>query len=235
MALKGFLFDKDATLLDFDRTWGVWCAGYLKGLAAGDEALLLRLSERVGFDLVRQTFLPDSPVIAGTPEEGVDIILPLLPGWERDALLAHANDSAGQAAVYPLVPLAPLLDALKQGHKLGVATNDAEKSARQHIDAFGVADRFDAIIGSDSGFGGKPGPGMCLAFAEQTGLDPREVAMVGDSTHDLFAGRAAGMVCIGVASGYATAEQLAPHADVVLPDVSHLPAWRAEYGEAREP
>ena len=52
-----------------------------------------------------------------------------------------------------------------------------------------------------------------------------QVAMVGDSTHDLHAGRAAGMTTIGVLTGPATEETLAPFADAVLPDISHLPAW----------
>jgi phosphoglycolate phosphatase len=64
-----------------------------------------------------------------------------------------------------------------------------------------------------------------LAFAAQTGLDPARIAMIGDSTHDLDAGRAAGMVTVAVLTGPASAESLAPHADVVLPDIGHLPAW----------
>ena len=38
--------------------------------------------------------------------------------------------------------------------------------------------------------GAKPGPGMLLAFATLCGLAPARVAMVGDSRHDLMAGRA---------------------------------------------
>jgi phosphoglycolate phosphatase len=49
--------------------------------------------------------------------------------------------------------------------------------------------------------------------------------MVGDSTHDLRAGKAAGMLCIAVLTGMAGHDDLAPHADVVLPDVGHIPAW----------
>ncbi|MGR3462852.1 MAG: HAD family hydrolase, partial [Roseovarius sp.] len=49
--------------------------------------------------------------------------------------------------------------------------------------------------------------------------------MVGDSTHDLIAGRAAGMACVGVLPGTATQADLAPFADAVLPDIGHLPGW----------
>ena len=58
-----------------------------------------------------------------------------------------------------------------------------------------------------------------------TGLAPEAVVMVGDSTHDLIAGRRAGMRCVGVLTGLAEREVLQPYADVVLPDIGHLPAW----------
>ncbi len=226
--IDAFLFDKDATLLDFERTWGEWCLTLIGELSGGDAQLRADLAAAIRFDLTRATFFPDSPAIAGTPEEGVDLILPLLPDWERDALLAFANKKARGVTVYELLPLAPVLDALRKTARLGIATNDAEASARRHMEAVGVADRFDLILGSDSGHGGKPAPGMCLAFAQQMDLAPERVAMVGDSLHDLHAGRAAGMFCIGVTSGFAHEAELAPHADLVVADISHLPGWLAQ-------
>ena len=50
-------------------------------------------------------------------------------------------------------------------------------------------------------------------------------AMVGDSRHDLDAGRAAGMRTIAVLTGIAKREDLAPHADVVLADIGAIPGW----------
>ncbi|MEH6752099.1 MAG: HAD hydrolase-like protein, partial [Paracoccaceae bacterium] len=49
--------------------------------------------------------------------------------------------------------------------------------------------------------------------------------MVGDSHHDLLAGRRAGMQTLGVLTGTALAADLAPMADAVLPDIGHIPAW----------
>ena len=66
---------------------------------------------------------------------------------------------------------------------------------------------------------------MLLAFAAQTGLDPARVLMVGDSLHDLMAGRAAGMRPVAVLTGIALAADLAPLAEVVLPDIGALPGW----------
>jgi phosphoglycolate phosphatase len=118
------------------------------------------------------------------------------------------------------------LSALRaRGLRLGVATNDSEAPARQHLAAHGITDCFDFISGYDSGHGPKPGPGMCLAFAQGLGLQPARVAMVGDSRHDLQAGRAAGMRTVAVLTGIAKAADLADLADVILPDIGALPGW----------
>jgi phosphoglycolate phosphatase len=136
------------------------------------------------------------------------------------------NQEAARAPMIEAVPLGPLLDRFRaSGLKLGVATNDGEAPARAHLSLAGVVDRFDFIAGYDSGHGAKPGPGMCLGFAAALRLDPARVVMVGDSRHDLEAGRAAGMQVVAVLTGLAEEGELAPHADAVLPDIGHLPAW----------
>ncbi len=81
------------------------------------------------------------------------------------------------------------------------------------------------VIGFDSGYGAKPEPGPLLAFADHCALDPARVAMVGDSTHDLIAGRAAGMTAMGVLTGPARRHELAPHADHVFENIGHIEAW----------
>ena len=48
---------------------------------------------------------------------------------------------------------------------------------------------------------------------------------IAGSAPDLIAGRAAGMVTVGVLTGPARADALAPHADAVLADIGHLPDW----------
>jgi phosphoglycolate phosphatase len=69
---------------------------------------------------------------------------------------------------------------------------------------------------------------MCLAFAERLQVAPARLAMVGDSRHDLQAGRAAGMRTVAVLTGVARAADLADLADVILPDIGALPGWLDE-------
>jgi phosphoglycolate phosphatase len=108
---------------------------------------------------------------------------------------------------------------------LGVATNDGEAPARAHLAAAGTETLFDFIVGSDSGFGGKPAAGQLHGFCDAMGLKAKACAMVGDSTHDLHAGRAAGMATVAVLTGVAGRTELAPHADIVLNSIAELPEW----------
>ena len=225
----GLIFDKDGTLFDFVATWSAWTEALVAELAsipgASDGPTIAR---SIGFDRVLRRFDPGSPVIAHTPTEIAELLLPHLPDQDVGGLVERMNRLAARTRTVEAVPLRPLLARFRSmGLKIGLATNDAEVPARAHLDGAGVLDLFDFIAGFDSGHGAKPAPGPLVAFAAQTGLDPASVVMVGDSRHDLVAGRAAGMMTVGVLTGIAGPGDLAPFADAVLPDIGHLPAWLA--------
>ena len=225
--IRAILFDKDGTLFDFDATWGVWARAQLADLAR-DAAHLSAMADAIAFDYEQARFDPASPVIAGTVAQAADLLLPHLPGRERSELIAALDQAAQDVPLVAPVPLAPFLSDLRaHGLQLGICTNDAETTARAHASMAGVLELFDAIIGYDSGHGAKPAPRPLLAFADQLGLDPATVVMVGDSLHDLRAARAAGMYAVAVLTGPAEHAELAPEADVVLANIGELPGWLA--------
>jgi phosphoglycolate phosphatase len=223
--IHAVLFDKDGTLFGFQASWGAWAAAAIADLSEGRDDRAAGLAAAMGFDPEAGRFAPDSPVIASTSAEVAARLLPLLPDHDAGSLSARLNRLAAAARMVEAVPLAPLMAELRgRGLRLGVATNDAAAAAAAHLAAAGLSGSFDFVAGYDSGFGAKPAPGMLLAFAAHTGLSPETVAMVGDSTHDLAAGRAAGMRTIGVLTGPAQPGDLAPLADLILPDIGHLPS-----------
>ena len=220
------LFDKDGTLFDFSATWDVWAWGLLRDLAAEVPGRLEALSEAARYDLVSKRFFPDSRVIAGTNREAAECLATVLSDWTVEALEEHLKLGSAAAPLAPAVPLGPLCDIFEaMGLPLGVMTNDTEYGARAHLRHVGVEHRFAFIAGYDSGHGAKPSPAPLLAFARALDVDPARVVMVGDSRHDLVAGRAAGMQCVGVLTGPAGREDLAPLADAVLDDIGALPDW----------
>lgn len=224
--VDGIVFDKDGTLFDFEATWTPWAKRVMLRLCDNDFERAVALGRAVGFDLVAETFDPSSVVIAGTPEDIVAEFSHLLPNLSQAQIVSTLNGEAEQAPMAEAIPLVPFLDRLLgSGIKLGVATNDAEAPARAHLSAVGVVDHFDFIAGSDSGFGGKPAAGQLIGFCQATSVAPERAVMVGDSLHDLSAGKAAGFYCIGVLTGLATREDLMPHADVVLDHIGQILDW----------
>ncbi|MCO4847078.1 MAG: HAD family hydrolase [Yoonia sp.] len=224
--IKGIIFDKDGTLFDFNATWGAWTRGMIASEVGGDPARIAAMADLLGYDLDAGVFLPSSIVIAETVSIVADAMLGLLPDVTKPELIGRMKDATKHVPQVEPTPLRPVLEALRDmGLTLGVATNDAEEPA--HANLAHVRDMFDFIAGFDSGFGGKPAPGQLLGFCAQTGLDPAACIMVGDSLHDLDAGRAAGMMCVGVLTGPADRAELAPRADVVLGTIAELPAWVA--------
>lgn len=223
--IRGVVFDKDGTLFDFRQSWGGWAQTFISGLARDAEHAAI-LAASIGYLPESNGFHPDSPVIAATASDIAAELLPHLEGYSHASLTDAIDEAAARVPMSEAVPLVALFQDLRaRGLKLGVATNDSEVPARAHLQRHGLMPLLDFIAGWDSGHGAKPAPGMCLAFAETVGLDPAEVLMVGDSRHDLEAGRAAGMRPIAVLTGIAREADLKHHAEVVLPDIGALPEW----------
>lgn len=221
------IFDKDGTLFDFSASWGGWVGQILPLLAAcADQRRAV--ADALGYNLETGRFAKSSVVIAGTPAQIAHKIHDVIADVPVAAITDVLNAQAAQAPMLPAVDLPRVLGDLRaMGLRLGLASNDAEAPARAHLSRAQVLPLFDFIAGSDSGFGGKPAAGQLVEFARQIDLPPAQIAMVGDSLHDLHAARAAGMVAVAVLTGVAGAADLAPHADVVLPDIGHLAAWLA--------
>ncbi|MFV2002428.1 MAG: HAD family hydrolase [Paracoccaceae bacterium] len=228
MRARAVLFDKDGVLLDFQRTWAPWLGEMIATLADGDHALNAALADVWGYDAHSVAVLAQSPVIAGSLDDIASAVLHLLPEIDHAGLVASLKQHSANVPGVEVLPLAPLLARLSgSGLCLGIATNDVEMIARRQMQGLGIVEHFDFIAGFDSGFAAKPAPDICLAFADRLDLTPGEIVMVGDSLHDMHAGRAAGMQTVAVLSGIAGAHDLAPFADVVLADISHLPDWLA--------
>ena len=226
--VDGLLFDKDGTLFDFHNTWNAWAGDVIRALAGGEPEIINQIARVIDYDLATGCILPSSIAIAETNRDIAVAIAEVLPNSHVDEVERFLVTSAAKAPLTPAVPLVPFLMGLAaKGLSLGVMTNDSEFGARAHLQSAGIEAHFDFIAGFDSGFGAKPSPDPLLAFSRALDLGPERVAMVGDSVHDLMAGRAAGMQTIGVLTGPASADDLIPFADAVFPDIGHLPGWLA--------
>jgi phosphoglycolate phosphatase len=237
MSIAAVLFDKDGTLIDFDGTWGPAIHAIIGALAGGEAAAMRAQAEALHFSLEDKRFRPTSPIIAGSSASYDEIWGRSIGRTDYVALRAEIDALSAVESLKSLTPIGrprEVFASLRaQGLRLGVATNDSEAGARRHVEALGLKPYVEFIAGYDSGHGGKPEPGMVLAFARRLALAPHQVAVVGDSRHDLDAARAAGALAIGVLSGPASREDLAPHADHLVADIGALPAFLATLAEDR--
>ncbi len=229
--IRAVLFDKDGTLVDFQRTWGPAVREVMQHLASGNGAAYQRLAAASRFVEAEQRFLPDSPLIA-EPTSGYGALWATALGRganaeffaEIDRLVCDAT-TRHLAAIGDPKALMTLLAA--RGYRLGMFTNDAEITARAHARKLGLDKLLKFIAGYDSGFGAKPDPEPVLAFARAVGVPASETAVVGDTVADVAAARAAGAIAIGVLTGPAPSAILASGADVVLTSPTEFAAWLA--------
>lgn len=229
MRFRALLFDKDGTFVDFDRTWGPAAHRVMTRMVNGDRGRLERLMAASHFDEAAMRFLPTSPLVAGSSgdygpiwAEAIGVPFSSAITDTMDHLFVEEGLS-GLTAIGD--PLAIMTGLKRRGLSLGVVTNDSERGARAQTARLGIDGHFDWIVGWDSGHGRKPAPGQITAFLDRSGFAAHEVAMVGDSLHDMHAARAAGVYAVGVTSGPLIPERFDEAADVVLATIEDIPAW----------
>jgi phosphoglycolate phosphatase len=227
MAIRGILFDKDGTIVDYWRTWLPINHEVALYAAGGDRQLADELLRLGGQDPRTGRVEPGSPLAAGGIAD-IAAVFAAHPAVRPPAGFEMHIDrifASGGARHSVLVDGArATLAALRErGFKLGLATNDSVAGLEASLARHAVLPLFDFTAGCDSGHGAKPGPGMVLAFCKAVGLRPGEVAVVGDAVHDLAMGRAAGAgLTIGVLSGTSAPADLEGWADRIIDSVNDL-------------
>jgi len=228
MAIRGVLFDKDGTILDYWATWvpinrraALWAAG-------GNDRLAGELLRLGGHDPLTDRVAPGAPLAAG---DFLDIAQAFAahpdvePAAEELAAGIERIFCEGGAAHSVLIAGAreTLVQLRRRGLRIGLATNDSGAGMEASLAAHDVLDLFDFCAGCDSGFGAKPDPRMVAGFCQATGIARGEVAVVGDAVHDLAMGRAAAVgLNVGVLSGTSGRGDLEALADRIVGDVTEL-------------
>ena len=128
------------------------------------------------------------------------------------------------------------LHALEQIHNqpgtqtrvMAVLTNKPVRPARGICEGLGMADYFLHIYGGDSFPVKKPDPMGLRSLMEETGAQPDETVMIGDSLVDVLTARNAGAWSLGCAFGYGPQNIMQSPPDVLVDSA-------AEWTEALAP
>ncbi|MDR5898606.1 phosphoglycolate phosphatase [Halomonas vilamensis] len=218
LTLKGkrlVAFDLDGTLIDSVPDLAVAVQKTLddQGLAVPQEAD------------VRDWVGNGAPVLV---ERALTWALNEPPSEERQAesyreFLAHYAHAPNRLTrLYP--GAAETLSVLKEaGLTLVLITNKPEDFIAPILEHFDLSGYFDLTLGGDSLARKKPDPLPLLHAAEYFGVPTCECAMVGDSRHDIGAGKAAAFTTFGLPYGYNHGEPISDsHPDVLLDTLDDL-------------
>ena len=208
---RAVLFDLDGTLIDTAPDMVRILQDMLT--AHGEAELPYELVRSVvsngSMGLVRLAF-PDAP-------EARKLEL------QAEYLERYEADVCRDSQLFP--GLGDLLGDLERNDRVwGVVTNKPERMTTPLMHALGVLDRAACVVCGDTLPQRKPDPAPLLYAGEQAGVTPQETVYVGDALRDIQAGRAAGMLTVGVQYGYIVDGDSAHDwsADLVAADTGEL-------------
>ena len=208
------IWDVDGTLVDSRETIA-WCMA---------EGFARQGLPRPSYDQTRR-------IVGLTLQTAIETMTPGLdPAVQRaitaDYRAAFQELHADPAYREPLYPgAAELLARLTEaGWRQAVATGKSRKGLDRVVAANGWSERFVSLHCYDDG-PGKPDPAMVLAALASTDTPPERAVMIGDTSHDMGMGRAAGVRALGVTWGFHTADELREGgADAVVDTFTQLEA-----------
>ncbi len=113
----------------------------------------------------------------------------------------YAENTSTRSVLYPGVREG--MDYLQTlGIKIGCITNKDAEFTHPILKDLGLWDDFEIVISGDTLEKKKPDPMPLLHGAKELGVDPKKSLMLGDSTSDVKASRAAGFEIICMSYGY---------------------------------
>ena len=98
----------------------------------------------------------------------------------------------------------------ERGHQLGIVTSKSEYLAYRGLAHVGLARYMDTVVGCDSSTRHKPDPEPVRIALHRLACPPENALFVGDSVHDLMAGKAAGVTTVAALWGAFRRQDMEP-------------------------
>lgn len=135
-----------------------------------------------------------------------------------------ASMASNYASNLPLIEgAADAVRNLATRWRLAIASGSPARLIEAVLRGASIRDCIDAYVSSDEVRAGKPQPDVYLEAAHRLDIDPRDCAVVEDSTNGIKAAHAAGALVIAIPSRpYPPDQSTLRLADVVLPDIRQL-------------
>lgn len=231
--IKGILFDKDGTLIDFS----LWVNAaentiikLMKEYEINDNSIFNELKKSIG---IKDNSAEPFGALANRSHEDVaselHFVLSKYRKIELESFQKHVVELirgevlSDDAIFKPLTDIKLLYKHLNsRGIKVGIATADSYQSVMHMINKLNLHDCFDFIGSNDGEMKLKPHKDACEKFCCMYGLKPEEVAIVGDSYYDMMFAKNSGAIGVGVLSGVSCKINLKDVGDVIIPSANSL-------------
>lgn len=135
--------------------------------------------------------------------------------------LGLLDDRSDGAKLTPVAGTVEMVTRLSASYRLAIVSTRAEADLRAYLDHQGLNGCIQAIVGSDSTKRIKPHPEPVLRALALLNVAANQAVMVGDTTVDIEAARAAGVLAIGVLCGFGEPRDFG-NADLVLGSTADL-------------
>jgi len=208
--IRALCFDVDGTLSDTDDL-------YVQKVLRFFPRFLFRDPQRAARRFVMWVESPGNTLIGLPDIIGLDDELLGLWEWlnrHRPRPMKH----------FIMVPgIKEMLERLHGRYPMAVVSARDDKSTHAFLKQFGLTGYFREIVTAITAEHTKPYPDPILYAAEKIGVAPEHCLMVGDTTVDIRAGKAAGAQTVGVLCGFGEAGELKRRgADVILDNTAEL-------------
>ncbi|WMJ76566.1 MULTISPECIES: HAD family hydrolase [unclassified Sedimentibacter] len=231
--IKGILFDKDGTLIDFS----LWENAAIKTIMAimdeydlHDDEIFRMLKKSIG--ITDYGVEPFGALAYKSHEDlaaELQFVLNKYRSVDLEAFKKHVPELlrkevlSDDAEFKEIVDLKELYRHMNsKGIKMGIATADSMQSAEHMINKLNLDGCFDFVGAYDGIMKRKPHKDMCERFCKMYGLEPSEVAIVGDSYNDMLFAKNSGAIGVGVLSGVSCKINLKDTANIILPSIECL-------------
>ena len=213
--IHALCFDVDGTLSDTDDLFVQNLAAWLKPFH-----FLFRQRDPHRFArwFVMATETPGTFVFGLPDRLGFDDRINHLGDW----LYRRGIGKATQPSLM-IAQVKETLARLYTRYPMAVVSARGQRGTLAFLEKFDLLAYFQYVATGQTCRHAKPYPDQILWAADQMGIDPRQCLMIGDTTVDILAGRAAGAQTVGVLCGFGEEEELRhAGADLILPTTSLL-------------